>query len=245
MPSGHFSPASDGVIFCHWVRRWGVDQRQRWRRRRRKWLRPWQNYSQFPPSMWQQPSASSLWGWKGQISAARYNTKSLARRRKRLQGASDGFDLTSCLAAAGQRSHMMVMTVVRLEGENKDKSWFGIIVSQLWLGGLTMKIGFFYFVLFFWRDTGSQSSHTAIWTWTQLLEKKRWRLRCSVWPRAPPLSRPHLPTLSCPDGQRTPLHTLPLLPSLQFQPCLDKSVRLLGCLFRFVRPPFCVFVFAV
>lgn len=41
--------------------------------------------------------------------------KRLAQRRKRLRGSSDDFDLTSCLAAVDQRSHIMVTMMIVME----------------------------------------------------------------------------------------------------------------------------------
>lgn len=77
--------------------------------------------------------------------------KPLARRRKRFRGYSNGFDLTSCLAAISQRRHIMVTMTVRFRrASNKktaDLEWlFASCKRADGIGGfLTMNIGYLYF----------------------------------------------------------------------------------------------------
>lgn len=75
--------------------------------------------------------------------------KPLAQCRKWLCGTTDGFDLTSCLAAVGQRSHIVVMMMMMMMhfGREKADSESGASCERAGgLGGfLTMKTGYLYF----------------------------------------------------------------------------------------------------
>lgn len=78
--------------------------------------------------------------------------KPLARRRKRLRGSSNGFDLTSCLAAIGQQRHITVTMTMHFRGASNKKTadlelLFASCKRAGGLGGfLTMNIGYLYFL---------------------------------------------------------------------------------------------------
>lgn len=156
--------------------------------------------------------------------------KPLARCRKWLCGTSDGFDLTSCLAAVGQRSHIVVVMMMMMMhfGRKKADS------ESLW-ASCEPVVSVLVDSEAFW-----------LWNWIFVLFRGgRWFPKfphCHLYVNTTPGKDEDSATYFDPEHSTVLVDSERPPDALQFQTCLDQFVSFLAVYSVLLKRPFLCFI---